>query len=144
MSIAGHMRHCVWVMLAIVFPWIPAGAQGLPDAPSSRRVWDLQFWTVTVGNGAMVLSDAITTSALVGHTPACPREVWGETLYGRQANDGRVFAVMGAKYAASVGLSYVLKKYNVHIWHLKLWAATQVYNAYPHALGAAHNMRVCR
>jgi hypothetical protein len=65
-------------------------------------------------------------------------------LYGKQANAARVFAVMSAKFATSVVASYYLKKYNVHIWKLKLWPAPQIYNAQGHAQGAIHNMRYCR
>jgi hypothetical protein len=119
-------------------------AQPLPDAPSAKRVADKYFWTLTASNGAATLSDAISTSALVGHGNLCPTETWEDALYGKQAHDGRVFGVMSAKFAASVVASYYLKKYNVHIWKLKLWAAPQIYNAQGHMQGAIHNLRYCR
>ena len=119
-------------------------AQALPDAPSAKPIADKHFWTLTATNGAAMLSDAITTSALVGHGHLCPTETWEDTLYGRQANDGRVFAVMSAKFAASLAASYYLKKYNVRIWKLKLWSAPQIYNAQGHGQGAIHNLRYCR
>ena len=79
-----------------------------------------------------MLWDAITASALLGHSHLCPTETWEDTLYGRQANDGRVFAVMSAQFTASV-VSYYLKKYNVHIWKVKRWTAPQIYYAHGHA-----------
>jgi len=90
------------------------------------------------------VTDAITTSTLVGHTSLCPTESWEDTLYGGQADDGRVFAVMSAKFAASVVASSYLKKYQVHIWKLKLWTVSQIYNAQGHAQGAIHNLRYGR
>ena len=56
----------------------------------------------------------------------------------------RVVAVRGGTYAAPVATSYFLKKYNVHIWKMKLWMVPQIYQAKPHIEGAIHNLRYCR
>jgi hypothetical protein len=96
----------------------------LPDAPSeSRRVADGQFWALTAFNAAATAADMVTTSAMVSHTEACPFEVATPALYGDRAPDGRVVAVMAGKAVAATFASYLLKKYNVHVWKLKLWYA---------------------
>jgi hypothetical protein len=140
------MKPPFWLLICISLLLLTRAlpAQPLPDAPSAHRVADKQFWTLSLANGGATLADAITTSVLVGHTTSCPYEVWGETLYGRQPEAGRVFAVMGATYVASVASSYYLKKYNVHVWKLKLWTAPQAYNLQGHFRGAVHNLAQCR
>lgn len=121
-------------------------AQTLPDSPSAskKKTADTQFWALTAFNTTATLADASTTAKVVSHTPNCSREVWGETLYGVRANDGRVFTVMAAKAGAATLASYFLKRHNIHVWKFKLWSLPLAYNAYGHASAAAHNMVTCR
>jgi len=121
-------------------------AQTLPDSASAskKKTADTQFWALTAINTTATLADAITTAKLLSHTPNCPREVWGETLYGVRANDGEVFALMAAKAGAATLASYFLKRHNIHVWKFKLWTLPLAYNAYGHTWGAAHNMAACR
>lgn len=134
------VRRAMLLLLLVPLSW----SQSLPDAPSATRVADKNFWSVTAVNGAVTLSDVLTTSLLVGKGSACPYEVGSPGLYGEKAQPARVAVVMGGTYAASVVASYYLKKYNVHIWKVKLWAVPQIYNAHPHFEGAIHNLRLCR
>jgi len=112
------MVRC-WSLLLLLVPL--SWSQSLPDAPSATRVADKQFWSLTAVNGAITLSDVLTTSFLVGKGSACPYEIGSPGLYGLKAPPARVAAVMGSAFAASVATSYFLKKYNVRIWKLKLW-----------------------
>ena len=135
------MVRCAMLLLLLVpLSW----SQSLPDAPSATRVADKKFWSLTAANGAITLSDVLTTSLLVGKTSACPYEIGSPGLYGEKAPPARVVAVMGSTYVASVATSYFLKKYNVHIWKVKLWTVPQIYQAKPHVEGAIHNLRYCR
>lgn len=115
----------------------------LPDAPSATRVADRNFLVLVGVNAGATLADAITTAKLVGHTEACPYEVWSPALYGREANDARVYAVMGAQAVAATGLAYVLKRYRVRVWRVKLWTVPLAWQTYAHGSGAVHNLRVC-
>ena len=113
----------------------------LPDAPS--HVVDRSFWLVTSWNAASTIGDAATTLALVGHTEQCPYEVWSAPLYGRQPQAARTTAVMGGLFAASVVLSYELKRHNAHIWKVQLWTLPQVYMASTHTAGVFNNLKRC-
>jgi len=82
------------LLLLVPLSW----SQSLPDAPSSTRVADKNFWSLTAADGAIT-----------------PDEIGSPGLYGEKAPPACVAAVMGGTYAASVVTSYFLKKYNVHI-----------------------------
>jgi hypothetical protein len=60
-----------------------------------------------------------------------------------RAPDGRVIAVMAAKAGAATLTSYLLKRYNIHVWKIKLWYLPLAFNGYSHALAAGQNMRNC-
>jgi len=107
-------------------------------------VADKNVWSPTAANGAITLSDVLTTSLLVGKSSACPMRSVRLGLYGEKAPPACVAAVMGGTYAASVVTRYFLKKYNVHIRKVKLWTVPQIYQAKPHIEGAIHNLRYCR
>jgi hypothetical protein len=63
------MVRCAMLLLLLVpLSW----SQSLPDAPASTRVADKNFWSLTAANGAITLSDVLTTSLLVGNSSACP------------------------------------------------------------------------
>jgi hypothetical protein len=135
------MRYAIIALLTCV-----SFAQTLPDAPSAskKKVADAQFWALTAFNAAATAVDAITTAKLVSHTEACPYEVGTPALYGDRAPDGRVIAVMAAKAGAATLTSYLLKRYNIHVWKIKLWYLPLAFNGYSHAVAAGQNMRNCR
>jgi len=135
------MRYAIIALLACT-----SFAQILPDAPSAskKKVADAQFWALTAFNALATTADMVLTAKLVSHTAACPYEVGTPALYGDQAPDGRVIAVMAAKAGAATLTSYMLKRYNVRVWKLKLRYLPLAYNGYDHAVGAAHNMSACR
>ena len=66
-----------------------SSSQSLPDAPSSTRVADKNFWSLTAANGAITLLDVLTTSLLVGKSSACAYEIGSPGLYGEKAPPSR-------------------------------------------------------
>ena len=115
----------------------------LTASSAAQTTATASFWAVTAGNAAATSFDAYTTIYKVGHTATCPYEEWSPALYGRRPEAPRTIAVMGGLFAASVLVSYGLKRRHAHIWKVPLWAAPQAYLAYGHALGAVHNFRFC-
>lgn len=115
----------------------------LLSAPMCGQSADKSFWAITAGNALATGMDAFTTSQFIGGG-RCPREVWNSSEYGSIPTPQRVTLVMGGLFAASVGLSYAMKRHRVRIWRVPLWELPQGYNAYGHAWGAAHNVRYCR
>ena len=101
---------------------------------------DKKFWTVTAFSAASTAADADTTA---NFGPRCTYEETNPGLYGEFPTAKRVTIVMGGLFVASVGASYVLKRYYVHIWKVPLWPTPEMYLAYGHAVGAAHNARSC-
>jgi len=79
------VRRAMLLLLLVPLSW----SQSLPDAPSSTRVADKNFWSLTAANGAITLSDVLTTVLLVGKSSACPYEIGSPGLYGEKAPPSR-------------------------------------------------------
>jgi hypothetical protein len=100
---------------------------------------DRSFWAVTAVNAAATAADAYTTFAYVGHTRNCPVEVGSPELYGTHPTYGRTSLVMGGLFAASVGVSYLMKRKHFRF----LWIAPQAWVIYGHTSGTVNNLVVC-
>jgi hypothetical protein len=104
---------------------------------------DLSFWLTTAAAGSMTYADAYTTTHNIRPGGTCPVEGGSPWLYSRQpyAHPAQVYTVMTGLYVASIAVSYELR----HHKRTRLFLPVpESYLAYGHAVGFAHNLRVCQ
>lgn len=133
------MAHLKAVLIVITFFLSGfASAQELPENP--QPVADRNFWLVTSANAAASAADGFTTIAFARN---CPYESGNPVLWGRRPTTARESVVMAGLFAASTLASYELKKYNAHIWKLKLWTIPVGHEIVSHSYGTVHNVIYC-